>query len=89
MMQDADDAVLLDRHADLKLHAFDHALAQGGDARFFDPVDSRQLFEDQGLRGTRPSGRWASPPVWASATAPNKDQAARAQAAIDLGIIMW
>ncbi len=49
MMQDADDTVLFDRHADLKLHALDHALAQSGDARFLDPVNSRQLLEDQRL----------------------------------------
>ena len=82
VVQDADHAILLDGHADLKLHLLDDALAQGGDVRLFDPVDPGQLFEHQGLGAGLP-GRWADPPLWATAAAAESIKPLAASAAID------
>ena len=87
VVQDADRPILLDRHADLELHLLDDPLAQGGHVRLFDPVDPRQLFEDQGL-DRRVGRRWAAPPVWASAAAlSNKQPAASAAIGFETDMI--
>ena len=65
VMQDADRAAFLDRHADLELHVLDHTFAQGRPrptAR-----SSRSALARTARWTGRPLRRTGRPPLWASA----------------------